>query len=94
MKFHEPFIYYSMAEIEKILNSGWVSIGDNVRSLEKSVIDTTGTKHAIACSSCTQGLMIVMMAAGWSGKRVGVPGYIHVRYLSPYSWGIAHVTII
>ncbi|MEI6213329.1 MAG: DegT/DnrJ/EryC1/StrS family aminotransferase [Desulfuromonadales bacterium] len=64
-------------EIHKIINSGWVSIGVNVERLEAEFRSRYKVKHAIACSSCTQGLVVVMKAAGWRNKKVAV---------QPFTW--------
>jgi dTDP-4-amino-4,6-dideoxygalactose transaminase len=62
-------------EIGKILNSGWVSIGFWVESLEERFRKKFHMKHAIACSSATTGLIIAVKAAGWKGRRIAVPAF-------------------
>lgn len=64
-------------EIRKIISSGWVSIGENVEKLEAEFKHRYQVKHAIACSSCTQGLVVAMKAAGWRNKRIAV---------QPFTW--------
>jgi len=60
---------------QDILRSGWVSNSDHVRRLERHFLDRFGVKHAIACSNCTQGLVIALRAAGLAGARVAVPAF-------------------
>lgn len=64
-------------EIRNIIRSGWVSIGVNGEKLEAEFKSRFKVKHAIACSSCTQGLVVVLKAAGWRNKRIAV---------QPFTW--------
>lgn len=62
-------------KIREVINSGWVSIGKYVEELEAEFRRRFNVKHAIACSSCTQGLIIAIKSAGWRNKRVAVPAF-------------------
>ncbi len=62
-------------EIRAVLESGWVSIGKHVEELENEFKRRYNVKHAIACSCCTQGLVIALKAAGWRNKRIAVPAF-------------------
>lgn len=62
-------------KIKEIFGSGWVSIGKYVDELENEFKKRFKVKHAIACSCCTQGLIIALKAAGWRNKRVAVPAF-------------------
>jgi dTDP-4-amino-4,6-dideoxygalactose transaminase len=44
-----------------------ISNGERVSELEDKVAKLSGADHAVACSSCTQGLMIALGAAGVKG---------------------------
>jgi dTDP-4-amino-4,6-dideoxygalactose transaminase len=63
------------AKIKKIINSGWVCIGKYVEELEKRFKKRFKVKYAIACSNCTQGLIISLKSAGWRNKRIAVPSF-------------------
>ena len=62
-------------EIEGILLSGWVSIGEYVEALESYFKKTYRMKYAIGCNSATQGLTIAIKAAGWHNKHVHMPAF-------------------
>lgn len=64
-------------EINRIIRSGWVSIGVNMEKLEAYFRNRFKVKHAIACSCCTQGLIVAIKAAGWRNKRIAV---------QPFTW--------
>ena len=54
-------------EIEAVvssLRSGWITSGPRVAELEKIFRDFTGAPHAVAVSSATAGLHLVLMALG------------------------------
>ena len=50
--------------VAEVLRSGWMSLGPRVPEFEKAVADFIGTKHAIAVSSGTAGLHLLMRAIG------------------------------
>ena len=63
------------ADIRQVIDSGWVCIGKHVDRLEVDFRRRFRVKHAIACSNCTQGLIIALKAAGWRNKRIAVPAF-------------------
>ena len=78
MRFSKPNISVNINvrdRIDLIFASGWVSIGKYMEELEGYFRKQCGVKHAIACGSCTQGLLIAMQAAGWKGRKVAVPAF-------------------
>ncbi|MFH1601774.1 MAG: DegT/DnrJ/EryC1/StrS family aminotransferase [Candidatus Shapirobacteria bacterium] len=78
IQFSKPMIELTEADysaIRKVIDSGWVSIGKYMEKLEQYFIENYKVKHAIACSSCTQGLIIAMKAAGWRKKRIALPSF-------------------
>lgn len=78
IRFSKPMISLEEEDYERIkevINSGWVSIGKYVEELENEFKKRFGVKHAIACSSCTQGLIIALKACGWRNKRIVVPAF-------------------
>ncbi len=50
--------------IQEVLDSGQFILGETVSNLEKELASFTGVKHAIACSSGTDGLLLCLMAKG------------------------------
>jgi dTDP-4-amino-4,6-dideoxygalactose transaminase len=56
--------------LQAILESGMLTNGQTVRQLEESVAQRCGVDHAVAVSSCTAGLMLVLQAIGARGKVV------------------------
>lgn len=62
-------------EIDQVIRSGWVSIGANMEKLEAYFRKRFGVEHAIACSCCTQGLIVAMKAAGWRNKKIAVQSF-------------------
>jgi len=65
-----------LKEIQKALNSGWVTRGPMVEEFEKRVKRYLGVKHAIAVSNCTSALHLGLLALGIKkGDEVLVPDY-------------------
>jgi dTDP-4-amino-4,6-dideoxygalactose transaminase len=63
-----------MAEVARVLKSGWVTQGPETVAFENSVARYLGIPHALACSSCTTALFAMMKAAGIGpGDEVIVP---------------------
>jgi dTDP-4-amino-4,6-dideoxygalactose transaminase len=78
VQFGNPRIQTSIQisrEINAIIDSGWVSIGEYVDAVESHFRKLTGVRHAIACSSATTGLIIAVKAAGWKDKGVALPTF-------------------
>jgi len=48
--------------IHSVLDKSNYIMGDEVQELEKNLVDFTGAKHAITCSSGTDALLLAMMA--------------------------------
>lgn len=64
-----------MREVEAIMHSGWVSIGEYVESLESYFKKEFHVKHAIGTNSATTGLIIALKAAGWQDSHVNLPSF-------------------
>ena len=59
------------AAVAKVMSTNYLSMGPYVQSFEKSFLDFTGARNAIAVNSGTAGLHLCVRAAGWSdGDRV------------------------
>lgn len=68
----------AIKRIEQVLASGHLTEGPVVRELEKSFAAVTQTRHAIAVTSCTTGLELVVRALGIGpGHEVIVPDYTY-----------------
>jgi len=77
-RFHKPKIILKKgdwARIKKITESGWVANGKYVGELENEFKKLFKNKYAIACSSCTQGLIIALKAAGFKNKKIALPSF-------------------
>lgn len=61
--------------IKEIVKSGWVANGRYVHELENTFKEQFDVKYALACSSCTQGLIIALKAAKIKNKRVALPSF-------------------
>lgn len=67
------------AAIAKVIDSGWITMGDRVRAFEQTFARTHGVADAVAVSSCTTGLHLAMEALGIGpGDEVLVPALTFV----------------
>jgi perosamine synthetase len=65
--------------IARVLESGWVVQGPNVAQFEQLFAEFTGSRHAIATTSCTTALHLALIAAGIGpGDEVIVPAFTFV----------------
>lgn len=63
----------------RVIRSGWVTQGSQVRKLEKEFAHYVGTNYALATSSCTSALHLCLIAAGiGKGDEVIVPAFTFV----------------
>jgi len=64
------------AAIRRVLRSGWITMGGEVRQFEAEMASYTGARHAVAVNSCTAALHLALVAAGvQSTQPVVVPVY-------------------
>ncbi|WP_448188657.1 DegT/DnrJ/EryC1/StrS family aminotransferase [Azospirillum sp. sgz301742] len=62
------------AALAAVIDDGWITMGDRVRAFEQAFADTQGVRDAVAVSSCTAGLHLVLAALGVGpGDEVLVP---------------------
>lgn len=67
------------AALAKVIDSGWITMGDRVRAFEQAFAETHQVADAVAVSSCTTGLHLVMEALGIGpGDEVLVPSLTFV----------------
>ena len=60
--------------LNDVIDSGWITMGSQVRSFERKFADMHGVADAVAVSSCTAGLHLALQAIGISeGDEVLVP---------------------
>lgn len=52
------------AAVMAVLDSGWITLGDRVRTFERAFADLHGAADAVAVDSCTAGLHLVLEALG------------------------------
>src|SRR2546428_12748428 len=62
-----------LAEIGEVLRGGRLILGPKVRALEAAWTRVSGTKHAVAVSSCTAALEIAYRHVDVEGRGVIVP---------------------
>lgn len=62
-----------LSDIERVLRSGKLILGEETQALEMDFARSVGTRHAIAVSSCTAALEIAFRALGIAGREVIVP---------------------
>ncbi|MGH8883791.1 MAG: DegT/DnrJ/EryC1/StrS family aminotransferase [Egibacteraceae bacterium] len=60
--------------LERVLESGILTNGPNVRRLEETAAEYMNVRHVVAVASCTSGLMLALVACGIRGKVV-VPSF-------------------
>jgi dTDP-4-amino-4,6-dideoxygalactose transaminase len=72
-------------EILRILRSGDLTNGAHVRELERRVAERVGVRHAVAVSSCTAGLMLVLKAADLTGDVV-LPSFTFMATAHAVAW--------
>ena len=64
--------------INKIIKSGWLTHGKFTQLFEREIKKITKAKYAITVSSCTAGLHLSCIAAGFKkGDEVIVPAQTH-----------------
>ncbi|MHB7672201.1 UDP-4-amino-4-deoxy-L-arabinose aminotransferase [Providencia stuartii] len=69
--------------VEKVLRSGWITTGPQNHQLEQDFCERYGCKHAIALSSATAGMHVVLMALGIGpGDEVITPSQIWVSTIN------------
>ncbi len=66
---------FELLEIKEILDSGQVVNGPWTEKLEQHFIDMTGVKYAIACASCTAGLLAAVDNIGCGTKKIALPSF-------------------
>ena len=67
------------AAVVEVLNSGWLTQGPRVMEFERQFAEMHGAKHAMAVTSCTTGLHLVLAALGVGpGDEVIVPAFTWV----------------
>jgi len=65
--------------VEKVIESGWVVQGPKVREFEERIAKFTGSKYAIATTSCTTALHLSLVALGIGpGDEVIVPSFTFI----------------
>jgi len=53
-----------LKEIQKVLDSGWVSKGPKVKEFEDKIAEYLGVKYAIAVTNCTSALHLSLLSIG------------------------------
>jgi len=70
---------HELAEVTRVLESGILVHGSATPAFEKRFAERIGAAHAIAVSSCTAGMHLVLFVRGIGrGDKVAVPAMTHV----------------
>ena len=68
-----------IAALTKVVESGWITMGDRVRAFEQAFADHHGASDAVAVGSCTAGLHLALRALSVGpGDEVLVPSLTFV----------------
>lgn len=60
---HRPYFDLDeLREIQKVLDSGWVSQGPKVKEFEEKITEYLGVKYAIAVTNCTSALHLALLS--------------------------------
>lgn len=84
-----------VAAATRALLSGWITTGEECRSLEAELAEYLGVEHVVAVSSCTAALEIAAAALALPrGSRIGVPTWTFVSSaLAPFHRGLRPVPL-
>jgi perosamine synthetase len=76
-----------IAEVRKVLESGWLTMGPKTDKFERDFADYVGCKHAVAASNCTSALYLALDALHLKKKdQVVVPVLTFVATANAISW--------
>lgn len=73
LAYDEEDIAFIREGIVEVLRSGFLTMGDKVRTFERLFADFIGVQHAVAVNSGTSALEIALRTKGVTGKTVLVP---------------------
>ncbi len=73
------------AEIDELLGGGQLTKGKHLDAFEKALQEHLGTRHVIAVSSATTGLMLTYQGLGLNGDVV-VPSFTFMATVSALRW--------
>lgn len=71
--FAETDLTEILPAVEQVLRSGWLILGEYTHEFETRFKEYVGAQHAVAVSSCTAGLQIVLRFYGVEGREVILP---------------------
>lgn len=76
----KPFFTHAEEEaILEVVRSGWLVQGPQVSNFEDKFKEFTGTRHALATTSCTTALHLALLAAGIKpGDEVLIPSFTFI----------------
>jgi dTDP-4-amino-4,6-dideoxygalactose transaminase len=80
-----PDVDKLVGELRDILTSGVLTNGPRVRALEEAAADYLDVRHAVAVSTCTAGLMLVLRGTELTGDVI-VPSFTFQATAHAVSW--------
>lgn len=81
-------------EVRDVLSTGMITNYKYVRRFEERVAEYLGVKYAVAVSSCTSGLMLVLKSLLPSYSRVVVPSFTFVATVHSLVWNNLQPTFV
>jgi dTDP-4-amino-4,6-dideoxygalactose transaminase len=80
-----PDVDILVEELRDVLTSGVLTNGPRVRALEEAAADYLDVRHAVAVSTCTAGLMLVLRGTDLTGDVI-VPSFTFQATAHAVSW--------
>lgn len=74
-------------EVQEIVSSGYLTKGQHLQQFEAAARETLDASQAVGVSSCTTGLMLLLMDLGRDGGEVILPSFSFVATALPVIWG-------
>src|SRR3712207_4910246 len=69
--------------LSRVIDGGWITMGEGVRTFERAFADLHGAGAAVAVTSCTAGLHLALYGLGLgAGDEALVPGLTFVATAS------------
>lgn len=62
-----------IAEVTKVLNSGWLTVGPKVKEFEQALLNYTKARYVTAVDSCTSALTLALVAISRCNEYDGKP---------------------
>jgi dTDP-4-amino-4,6-dideoxygalactose transaminase len=81
-----PPVEQLRADLERIVRSGFLTKGPYLEEFERRAAEVLQAPHAVGVSSCTIGLLLLLMDLGRDGGEVILPSFSFVATALPVIW--------